>query len=77
MLNSADYYKFSDLLYSVCIKTIDHLSFKFSIFSGHIASFKIRVFRILIILNFHSCISTKSNDFVLVHTFSWKKSGKR
>ena len=30
MLNSADDYKFSDL-YSVCLKTIDHLSFKLGI----------------------------------------------
>ena len=40
MLNSADYYRFSDL-YSVCHKKIDQLSFKLLIFSGHIASFKI------------------------------------
>ena len=40
MLNSADYYRFSDL-YPVCLKTIDPLSFKLRIFSGHIASFKI------------------------------------
>ena len=28
MLNSADYYRFSDL-FSVCLKTIDHLSLKY------------------------------------------------
>ena len=39
MLNSANYYRFSDL-YSVCLKWNDHLSFKLWIFSGHIASFE-------------------------------------
>ena len=45
MLNSADYYRFSGL-YSVYLKTIGHLSFKLWIFSGHIASFKIRVLKV-------------------------------
>ena len=45
MLNSADYYRFSDL-YSACLKTIDHLSLELGIFSGHIASFKIGVFKV-------------------------------
>ena len=45
MLSSADYYRFSDL-YSVCLKTIDHLSFKLSIISGHTASFKIGVLKV-------------------------------
>ena len=45
MLNSADYYRFSDL-YSVCLKTIDHLSFKLRIFSGHNASFKVGVLKV-------------------------------
>ena len=39
MLNSADYYRFSDL-YSV------YLSFKLSIFSEHIGNFKIRVLKV-------------------------------
>ena len=51
MLNSADYYRFSDL-YSVCLKTIDHLSFKSWIFSGHTASFKIRVLKVQDFANF-------------------------
>ena len=33
-------------LYSVCLKTIDHLSFKLGIFSGHVASFQIRVLKV-------------------------------
>ena len=45
MLNSADYYRFSNL-YSVCLKTIDHFSFKFGIFSEHNASFKIEVLKV-------------------------------
>ena len=45
MLNSADRYRFSDL-YSVCLKTFEHLSFKLSIFSGRIGSFKIRVLKV-------------------------------
>ena len=43
-MDSADYYRVSDL-YSVCLKTIDHLSFKLLIFSGHIASVKIGVLK--------------------------------
>ena len=58
MLNSADYYRFSDL-YPVCLKTIDHLSFKLRIFSGHILIFKIRVLKVQDFGNFelHPCIS--------------------
>ena len=37
--SAGDNNRFSDL-YSVCLKTIDHLNFKFS---GHTASFKIGV----------------------------------
>ena len=44
-MNSADYYRLSDL-YSVSLKTTDHLSFKLWIFSGHIASFKIGVLKV-------------------------------
>ena len=45
MLNKGDYNWFSDL-YSVCLKTIDHLNFKLWIFSGHTASFKIGILKV-------------------------------
>ena len=59
MLNS-NYYRFSDL-YSVCLKTIGHLSFKLCIFSEHITSFKFGVLKVQDFGNFelspmHVCL---------------------
>ena len=42
ILNLGDNNSFFDL-FSVCLKTIDYLNLKLWIFSGHTASFKIRV----------------------------------
>ena len=45
MLNLGDHNSFSDL-FSVCVRTIDHLNLKLWIFSGHTASFKIGVSKV-------------------------------
>ena len=42
MLNSGDCISFSDL-FSVCLRTTDHLNLKLWIFSGLTASFKIEI----------------------------------
>ena len=45
MLNLGDCINFSDL-FSVCLKTIDHFNLKLWIFSGHTASFKIKISKV-------------------------------
>ena len=57
MLNEGDYISFSGL-FSVCLRTIDHLILKLWIFSGHTASFKIEISKVQDFgnLNFHPCI---------------------
>ena len=45
MLNKGDYDSFSNL-FSVCLKTIDHLNLKLCIFSAHTASLKIGVSKV-------------------------------
>ena len=45
MLNQGDHNSFSDL-FSVCLKTIDHLNMKLRIFIGLTASFKIEVAKV-------------------------------
>ena len=45
MLNKGDYISFSDL-FSVCLRTIDHLILKLWIFSGHTASFRIEISKV-------------------------------
>ena len=56
MLNYADNNSFSDLA-SVYLKAIDHLNLKLLIFVGilQVLRFDFKKFRILEILNFHSC----------------------
>ena len=56
MLNKEDHNSFYDL-FSVCLRTFDHLNLKLLIFSGHEASFKTGVSKVqdLEILNFHPC----------------------
>ena len=44
-MNWGDFNRFS-YLYTVCLKTIDHLNLKLWIFSGHIASFKIEILKV-------------------------------
>ena len=64
MLNSADHYTVSDL-YSVCLQTIDHLCFKFRIFSEQIASFKMGVLKVQDFGNFElSTMHTYRMHFV-------------
>ena len=45
MLNWGDYNRFSDL-YSVCLKTFDHLTLKLLMFSEHTACLKIGVSKV-------------------------------
>ena len=56
MLNKADSNSFFDL-FSVYIKTIDHLNLKLLIFVGilQVLRFDFKKIRILEILNFHPC----------------------
>ena len=60
MLNSADYYRFSDL-FSVCLKTNDYISFKLYLV-GILQFFKIRVLKVQDFGNFeHSPIGTETS----------------
>ena len=45
MLNQGDHNSFSDL-FSVCLRTFDHLNLKLCIYSGHTANFKIGVLKV-------------------------------
>ena len=51
MLNKGDHSSFSDL-FSVFLRTIDRLNSKLRIFSGHTASFKTGVWKVLNVRNF-------------------------
>ena len=51
MLNLGHYISSSDL-FSVCLRTTDHLNLKLWIFSGHTASFKIEISKVQDFANF-------------------------
>ena len=57
-VNYEDHNSFS-VIFSVCLRIFDHLNLKFLIFSGHTASFFLKLdhmkFRILEIWNFQPC----------------------
>ena len=61
-LNSGDSSRLSDL-YSVYLKTIDHLNLKLLIFVGilQVLRFNFKKFRILENLNFHPCDLTQED----------------
>ena len=62
MLNSADYYSFSDLV-SVYLKVFDHLTWDFSCFGGiqQVLNSDLLKFKSLEILNFHPCIQSSDS----------------
>ena len=66
ILNKGDYNRLSDL-YMVCLKTTDHLNFKFlKISSGHIASFNVSVSKVQDFGNFELSLSINSFHCMLI-----------
>ena len=70
MLNSADNKGFSDL-FSVCLKTIDHLNLKLLKFCRHTASFKIRISKVQDFGNFK--LSPMESGFVFYYVLLFAK----
>ena len=64
LLNSGDYISFSDL-FSVCLRTTNHLNLKLWICSGHTASFKIEISKVQDFGNFELSPMLLQNEIFL------------